>query len=177
MIEYVRVNPTDYVQRGARFRLTYTRGNAIARAANVLNPFSSSSYVKVYETLGQYAPVFPISPKPADADQVAVIDVKVSTSAPTMSVGQLADALNDVTDATYLARIEAIDNTALSTTVASAQRTAVATDAARQLAASNPLNVFGDVLGAVKLLAIVALVGAGVYLFVTYGPKPKRRGR
>lgn len=161
----MRAHPTDNVPRGSRWRLTYSRGSSIQQGLNFLNPFSSGSFVKIFNTLPEVTNglVFPISPAPADADSVAVIDVKVSVTAPTISVGALADKLNTITDATYLKRMESIDATALGTSDAAVERQRIATEQRKTDQSNDPL---GKIVGTVKTAALIVAVVVGIAVAV-----------
>lgn len=166
-VEFVRVNATDVLQRGARYRLTYQKARFLGAVA--------TSMPKIWERLPSLEPgAVVISPAPADGP-VAVIDVKVPVTAPSMSVGKYALTLDDFT-ANDLTHMEAIDHTALSATQAAEARTAQTADALRERQQSSPFNVLGNLTGTVKLVAVAAIVVTLAVVAFKYLPA-KRRGK
>lgn len=165
-VEFVRVNATDVVQRGARFRLTYQKARFLGAIATPMP--------KVWERLPSLTPgAVVISPAPADGP-VAVIDVKVPVSTPSMSVGQYANALDDFT-ANDLTRMEAIDAVQLSAASSAQERTRLQSDTLRERQDSNPFHVLGNLTGTVKVVAVAAIVVTLAVVAFRYLPARRRR--
>ena len=168
-VEFARVNATDFLQKGAVYRVTYERSPWLGWLA-------TSTATNIWNALeGADIPVFRVSPKPNDG-AVAVIDVKARTDAPTQSVGQMVNSINQFANWS-ITRVEMLGSEGMSTKQAADARTSLTTQREAERGIENPLNRLFDVFGAVKWVAVAAIIGAGVYLFVKYGPKPKRRGR
>lgn len=168
MVEFARINPTDNVRRGQVFRATFEKDFLQGWLAPTM-PNLWARLVSKTTVLGAV-----VSPQPADGD-VAVIDVKAATALPTMSAGAFAEEVNKAAGwYVHLKRLESIDQVQLSVASASDERAKLENTAIAQRAASNPFNVFGKLANTVMWIGITALVVGGLYVLVTYGPKPKR---
>lgn len=168
-MEFLRCNPTDFAKRSAHYRLTFSRGRALGWLA--------PKWENIWRDLPSLGLGAVVSPQPADAP-VVTMDFKAAATLATMSVGELANKLNNaVGTGLNLDRVEAIDAAELSVSTAAQERAQIDKQATQRRNAANPFNVFGDLKDAAMYLAIGAAVIGGLYLVIVYAPKPKRRGR
>lgn len=171
MVEFARINPTDFVRRGQVFRATFAKDFLQGWLAPTMPDLWARLVSKTY-VIGAV-----VSPQPADGD-VAVIDLKAATALPTMSAGAFAEEVNKAAGwYVNLKRLESIDQTQLSVSQATVDRAKLENTAIAERRESNPFTVFGKLASTAKWIGITALVVGIVYVLVVYVPKPKRGRR
>ncbi len=164
-IEYVHTGPFDFVAKGQIFRLVLNRGSTLMRAATFI---FNDSFASLYDALTKLTAgqVFPVSPKPADAADAAVIDVKVAQSATVTTIGELASRINSARTAIFLTRVELLDQHELSQQAANeARRSLIEEDTKHQHAKDPFADLFGGVRKAALVLVILVGVGAGIAIY------------
>lgn len=164
--EFARVNATDTLQKGAVYRVTFERSPWFGWA-------SPNTARDIWQALeGTAFPVFRVSPAPVNG-AVAVIDLKTRTDAPSQSVGSMVNAI-DIFANWSVTRVDLLGSEDMSPAQAAAARSSLTIQSEKARGFENPLNRVFDAFGALKWLAVAAVVVTGAYLVVKYVPKPKR---
>jgi hypothetical protein len=178
-IQYIDVHESDLIFAGEVYRCGFSRGNVLQAFISTPDAFGALWDDKIAATKLAY----PVSPRPetaADASaldggtDVAVIDVKVVTGAPSMSVGDFASALNGADLFTTLETIQWIDEaTSLAPAVAPTQRAATEDQVNKKRQSEDPIaNLIGNLGAIVKYgLIAAAAVGTGLVIWLYFPRK------